>query len=174
MRKFKDDYIRKRSELLSEQLRIELFAFYFYMSCYQHCNNRKFALPNIANFFYKQYNEELTHAKGIIDFCNQMDIKLEYKDLKLTDKLNNIVTIFESALKYEEYATDHILKVYDAADSHKDFALTQFLDAYVQEQVQSEKEFSDYLTNAKRCPNGFELFNFDAEFKNLLKKNNKK
>lgn len=162
---------KKCGELLSEQLRIENFAFYFYFSAYQYCNRRDVATPKIAHFFYKQYNEELTHAKGIIDYCNQMGISLEFKELKLerTD-YKSLVEVFELSLKYEELATKHILKCYSEAEKNSDYAFTQFLDAYVQEQVQSEKEFSDYLVNVKRCKSGFELFNFNAEFKNLTKK----
>merc|ERR1711915_863751 len=148
----KDEKWKKRaSELLSEQLRIENFAFYFYFSAYQYCNTRAIATPAIAHFFYKQYNEELTHAKGIIDYCNMMDIPLEFKSIKLEGtKYKSLVEVFELSLKYEELATEHILKCYTEAEKNADYALTQFLDDYVQEQVQSEKEFSDFLVNAKR------------------------
>lgn len=165
------EWKKKCSELLSEQLRIENFAFYFYFSAYQYCNSRAVATPAIAHFFYLQYNEELTHAKGIVDYCNQMGIEIQFKELKLdrTD-YKSLVEVFELSMKYEEMATQHILKCYSEAEKHSDYALTQFLDAYVQEQVQSEKEFSDYLVNAKRCQKGFEIFNFNAEFKRLVKK----
>merc|ERR1711915_306043 len=168
----KDEKWKKRaSELLSEQLRIENFAFYFYFSAYQYCNSRSVATPAIAHFFYKQYNEELTHAKGIIDYCNQMGIPMQFKDIKL-DRTNykSLVEVFELSLKYEELATAYILKCYTEAEKSDDYAMTQFLDAYVQEQVQSEKEFSDFLVNAKRCTSPFEIFNFNAEFKRLAKK----
>lgn len=166
-----ENWRKKCSDLLSEQLRIENFAFYFYFSAYQYCNQRELAVPLIAHFFYKQYNEELTHAKGIVDYCNQMDIPLKFKDLKLeSTNYKSLVEVFEFSLKYEEMATKHIFKCYAEADKHKDYSLTQFLDAYVQEQVIAEKEFSDYLVNAKRCKSGFEIFNFNAEFKHLTKK----
>ncbi|ELA46521.1 hypothetical protein VCUG_02013 [Vavraia culicis subsp. floridensis] len=158
-------------ELLSEQLRIENFAFYFYQSAYQYCNNREIALPSIANFFYKQYNEELTHAKGIIDYMNQVGLRPNFKPLSLdrTD-YKSLVEVFELSLEYEEESYKHILKLYRAADKNHDYALCQFMDEYVAEQVKSIKEFSDYLQNAKRCAKGFEMFNFDAEFKSLTKK----
>ena len=164
-----DSWKNKCSELLSEQLRIENFAFYF--SAYQYCNRRDVAVPAIAHFFYLQYNEELTHAKGIMDFCNQQGIPIRFKDLVLeTTDYKSLTEVFELSLKYEEMDTKHILKCYGEADKHQDFAMTQFLDAYVEEQVQSEKEFSYYLVNARRCKSGFEIFNFNAEFKNLAKK----
>lgn len=166
-----EDWKKKSSDLLSEQLRIETFAFYFYFSAYQYCNRRELAVPTIAHFFYKQYNEELTHAKGIVDYCNQMGIPIKFKDIKLeSTNYKSLVEVFALSLKYEEMATRHILKCYADAEKHKDYSLTQFLDAYVQEQVQSEKEFSDLLINAKRCKSDFEIFNFNAEFKHLTKK----
>lgn len=171
----KNEWKHEKERLLSEQLRMENFAFYFYFSAYQYCNSRKVALPSIASFFYKQYNEELTHAKGIIDFANQagLDIKFEELSLERTNYKSH-VEVFELSLKYEELTFEHILKIYKAAEENHDYALTQFLDAYVDEQVKSVKEFSDYLVNAKRCTKGWEVFNFDAEFKNLTKKRNVK
>ncbi|ELQ76215.1 Ferritin [Trachipleistophora hominis] len=158
-------------ELLSEQLRIENFAFYFYQSAYQYCNSREMALPSIANFFYKQYNEELTHAKGIIDYMNQTGLRPKFKELSLErTNYKSLVEVFELSLKYEEESYKHILQTYKAADKHHDYALCQFMDDYVAEQVKSIKEFSDYLQNAKRCAEGFATFNLDAEFKSLTKK----
>ena len=160
------DWKKEVEELLSEQLRIEHFASYFYRSCYGYAMQRKVSLLNLACFFDGQAKEELDHANGIIDYMNAKEYKITYKEIEIpSTDYKSVVDVFEKSYLYERVATKHILKIYGRAEENNDFGLTQFLDPYVEEQIKAEKEFDDFLTNAKRCDSELGLFIFDQAFK---------
>ncbi|KAG0419199.1 Ferritin, middle subunit [Dictyocoela roeselum] len=155
----------KISDLLSEQLNIELSASKLYLMAYQFFSSRPVALLNVADFFYNEVYEELTHAKGIIEYMNSMGYKVNFKDTRVDVTFNNFTDVFEKALEFEKKAYDNVLEIYEYADGIKDFMTTQFLDPYLQEQVKSVKDYNDLLVNAKRCQDELGMFVFDKHFK---------
>lgn len=154
----------KIGDMLSKQIEIELMASRLYLMAYQFCNSRKIALANVANFFYDQFLEELTHAKGIIDYMNSLEYDVAFRKGLVDVKFNNLVDVFEQAYTYEVVSYEHIMEIYREAENIKDFSTTQFLDPYVAEQVKSVKDFSDLLVNVRRCNTEFGMFLFDKEF----------
>ena len=71
------------------------------------------------------------------------------------------MTVLKAGLKHEEYVTDLIHTIYDAAAKVKDFRTTQFLDWFVKEQGEEE-------TNANDMISKMELFGGDARALYLL------
>jgi ferritin len=75
---------------------------------------------------------------------------IDKPDVELTDSL----TALKAGLKHENYVTGLIHEIYDAAYSVKDFRTMQFLDWFVKEQGEEEK-------NAESLVKKFELYGGD-------------
>ncbi|KAF7696427.1 Ferritin heavy chain B [Cucumispora dikerogammari] len=164
------EYKEKLEKLLNDQLNIEMFATYFYMSCYQYCNQRGITLPFIGQFFQNQYYEEIKHAQGIVDYMNSLNYKIDFQKIEIPkEEYKNIEEVFQKSLEYETLAYKSILNLYCIAEENHDHSTTAFLDAYVKEQVKAEKEFDDFLTMAKLCEGDkFKYFMLDKRFKRIL------
>ena len=71
------------------------------------------------------------------------------------------MAVLEKGLQHERYVTDLIHTIYDAAYSVKDFRTMQFLDWFVKEQGEEEKNAEDLLKK-------MELFGGDPKSLYLL------
>ena len=73
-------------------------------------------------------------------------------DVEKTD----VMTILKAALKHEQYVTSLINNIYAAADEAKDYRTMQFLDWFVKEQGEEEKNADDMIKK-------YELYGSDAK-----------
>ena len=71
-------------------------------------------------------------------------------------ELTSAKVVLEEGLKHEQYVTSLIHNIYDAAYSVKDFRTMQFLDWFVKEQGEEEKNAEDLIRK-------FELFGHDSK-----------
>ncbi|KAK1348487.1 Dysferlin [Hamiltosporidium tvaerminnensis] len=157
------------TELLSQQLNLEYKAFYIYSACNAYFDRSDVALQGLSKYFKKMYKEELTHAKGIIEYMNKNDINIEFKNIQIDDlkiKFENldVVSIFEKCIEFEKAVQKNILEMYKYAEENDDYSLCVFLDPYVAEQVDSIKELKDHLKNAIRCKDNLGVYIFDQSF----------
>lgn len=104
----------------------------------------------IARWFYAKGNEEIEHAKGIIDFMfdtgkevsPQVQCKLE-KEIKPKD----LRDVFVKALEHEMMVTERLSKIQDKAEESSDRLTYNFLQAYLKEQVEEEKVLRDRISD---------------------------
>lgn len=146
---------KKIAKLLNEQVNKEFYSAYLYMDMagYFESNN----LAGFANWFMVQTQEERDHAMLFRQYLlnNGENVKLveiaspsqTYPDFR--DPL-------VKAFAHEQYVTDSIYTIYDAALKAKDFRTVQFLDWFVKEQGEEEKNADD---NIKK----FDLFGGDPK-----------
>ena len=80
-----------------------------------------------------------------------------------------LLTAFELALKMETNVYHSLLKLHEIAQTYGDAQMEDFIEGtFLDEQVKSMKEISDYITSIKRCTannNTLGEFIFDKEFK---------
>lgn len=162
------EYTSIVSSLLSDQLKNEYKAFYFYTFCAAWLDRRQIELPGLVKFYKKMAKEELEHADGIINYMNSRGLVIDFLGVEPYEAdFKNISDIIKASVEFEEEVLRHISRVYESAESTKDYSTTTFLDPYVQEQVNSIKELNGYFMNALRCEDtGHGLFIFDQSFKN--------
>ncbi|HHT77673.1 MAG TPA: ferritin [Clostridiaceae bacterium] len=141
--------------LLNEQVNKELYSAYLYLDManyYESCN-----LGGFANWFVIQAQEERDHAMLFRQYIlnngeNQVLMEIKAPDMTYADFKDPLVKAFE----HEQYVTASIHNIYDAALKVKDFRTVQFLDWFVKEQGEEEKNADD---NVKK----FELFGNDSK-----------
>ena len=142
-------------KLLNEQINKEFYSAYLYMDMANYYADQ--GLTGFENWFYVQMQEERDHALLFRQYIlnNAESVKLlsiaepdkEYKSYR--DPLT-------AALEHEQYVTASINTIYEAAMQHKDFRTMQFLDWFIKEQAEEEKNADD---NIKK----FDLFAGDPK-----------
>ena len=143
------------SKLLNEQVNKEFFSAYLYMDMANYYADQ--SLDGFENWFFVQMQEERDHAllfrKYLLNNGEQVTLteiagpEGGYKDFKEP---------LTQALEHEQFVTASINTIYEAAYRNKDFRTMQFLDWFIKEQGQEEKNAED---NIKK----FELFAGDPK-----------
>ncbi len=135
---------KKVVELLNQQINKEFYSSYLYLdfSNYYYDNG----LDGFGNWFKVQMQEENAHAMLFVQYLqnNGESVILEAID-KPAVQLTDAKTVLEETLKHEQYVTSLIHNLYDAAYSVKDFRTMQFLDWFVKEQGEEEKNADDLI-----------------------------
>lgn len=146
--------------LLNNQINKELYSAYLYL----HFSNYYTAegLDGFANWYKIQAQEERDHALLFMQYMqnNDLPVTLEAID-KPEEPLNTHMDALKAGLKHEEYVTELIHTIYAAAREKNDFRTTQFLDWFVMEQGEEEKNAGDLIRK-------MELFGGDAKGLYLL------
>lgn len=135
---------KKVVDLLNQQVNKEFYSAYLYLdfSNYYYDNG----LDGFGNWFKVQMQEENAHAMLFVQYLqnNGETVVLEAID-KPAIQLTDAKTVLEETLKHEQYVTSLIHDIYDAAYSVKDFRTMQFLDWFVKEQGEEEKNADDLI-----------------------------
>ncbi len=146
---------QKVAELLNDQINKELYSAYLYLDMANYYAEE--GLDGFRTWFTVQVQEERDHAMLFLQYLQNNGEKVT---LKAIDKPDKVFATYEDPLKesleHERYVTSLIHGIYEAAYSVKDFRTMQFLDWFVKEQGEEEKNAEDLLKK-------FELFGSDAK-----------
>ena len=134
--------------LLNEQLNYELYSSYFYLSIHAYYADQN--LSGFANWFMIQTQEERDHALLFLQYLLNNNAKAAFPDVKSpAHSFDSPEAPLAATLKHEQFVTSRIHNLYDAALAIKDFRTTQFLDWFVREQGEEEKNVEDVLKKYK-------------------------
>jgi len=144
----------KVKELLNDQINKELYSAYLYLDISNHYDDLN--LDGFANWYMIQAQEERDHAMLIYQYLHNNDVKVELGAIAKPDKkLEGKSQPLDVTLEHEQYVTSLINAIYEAAFNVKDFRTMQFLDWFVKEQCEEEKNSRDMIAK-------MELFGDDA------------
>ena len=132
-------------KLLKEQIHYEYESAYLYEARAQYALN--LGLKGTSNWFKKQADEERVHADKVLDHLRSAgitDISLPQLN-KIPVKFESISQAFKSALKREEHLSDHIKKIYSAAQKVNNIYTIQLMNWFIKEQIEEETMFSDTI-----------------------------
>ena len=132
------------AKALNKQIKEEMYSAYLYMAMSADAGDK--GLQGVATWFMTQYHEEMFHAMRIYEFLQDRGVKV--KLLQIAEPpadFKNVKEMFEGALEHEEYITGCINDLVEQARSEKDYASENFLQWYVEEQVEEEKNVHDIL-----------------------------
>ncbi|ABR31053.1 ferritin [Thermosipho melanesiensis] len=153
----------KMIEALNNQVNEEFYSAYLYLSMAAHFEN--IGLKGFANWMRIQAMEEKDHAMKIFDYLARQGAKIKLFGIKEPpSEFGSIKEIFEEVLKHEQYITSKINELVDLAESLKDRPTFNFLQWYVDEQVEEEENANDILSQLKLIgDNKNALFMLDKE-----------
>ncbi|MBR6444766.1 MAG: ferritin [Firmicutes bacterium] len=146
---------KKVVKLLNEQVNAEFYSAYLYLDFANYYADE--GLDGFQNWYNIQAQEERDHALLFIQYLqnNGESVTLEAID-KPDKKLTKLDTPLKEAFKHEQLVTSLIHTIYEAAVKVKDYRTMQFLDWFVKEQGEEEKNADDMVKK-------FELFGSDPK-----------
>ena len=143
------------AELLNEQINKEFYSAYLYLDFSNYFEEE--GLDGFANWYKVQAQEERDHAMLFLQYLQNNSAKVTLEAIPRPDKeLADRLQVLRYGLEHEQYVTSLIHTLYDAAYTVKDFRTMQFLDWFVKEQGEEEKNSEDLIKK-------MELFGTDAK-----------
>ena len=150
----------KLVSLINNQINMEWYSAYIYLDMYSYYTNQN--LNGFGIWFNVQTQEERDHAMLFTKYLLNSGGKVISQDVKAPDfAYKNFREPAVAAFEHEQKVTASINNIYSAAFELKDFRTMQFLDWFVKEQGEEEKNTEDIIKK-------YDLFGTDAKGLYLL------
>ncbi len=139
---------KKMEEALNAQINAELFSAYLYLSMAAYFDSLN--LTGFSNWMKVQEQEEKFHAQKIFDYISERGgrVVLEAIDKPAAD-WNSALHAFEESFKHEQYISKRINDLVELSRSENDHATYNFLQWYVEEQVEEESSVDNVVQKLK-------------------------
>lgn len=123
------------AEKLNVQVREEFFSYWTYLAMSYRLSNLGFR--GFAKWYEAQAAEEMVHAIKIANYLVEVgaEVKLGQLDVPKSD-YKTVKEVVQKGLDHEKYITDCINRLVDAANKENDYATSNFLAWFVDEQVE--------------------------------------
>ncbi len=146
---------QKVAALLNEQVNKELYSAYLYLDIANYYIDLD--LDGFGNWYSVQAQEERDHALLFIQYLQNNGVRVTLNAIAKPDQeFHTPLDPLNVAAEHERYVTSLIHTIYDAAHTVKDYRTMQFLDWFVQEQGEEEK-------NADSLVKKYQLFGSDPK-----------
>jgi len=129
---------------LNDQFNFELLSGYYYLAMAAHCESEN--MRGMSHFLVKQAHEEYEHAMKFYAFINDMDGKVKAQAMpEPKNDYSSFLEIFETALHHEKVVTQRIYDLLDMAKEENNHATINFLQWFVEEQLEEENSMKDII-----------------------------
>ena len=151
-------------KLINEQVNKELYSAYLYLDFSIFYEQQ--GLDGFANWYMVQAQEERDHALLFLQYLQQNGEKVILEAVAKPDKeMKTLMDPLQFGLEHEQYVTSLIHDIYAAAYEVKDFRSMQFLDWFVKEQLEEEKNADDMIKKMELFGNDSKgLYSLDSEY----------
>lgn len=124
-------------KLLNGQVKFEADASMQYLAMASWADENGY--NGIADFFYKQSEEERLHMTKLVKFINERSGKVVIPQLdKPRNDYSSINELFEAFLKSEMFVTQQVNHIIHKCLEYKDYNVHNFMQWYVTEQLEEE------------------------------------
>jgi ferritin len=142
------DLSKKMLDALNAQIKEEYYSSYLYLSMAAYAQSIN--LPGMAHWMRKQSGEELGHAMKFIDYIEDRGGRVVLQAIdQPAAEFGGPTDVFEKTLAHEQHITGRIGMLYGMASDEKDYATAVFLQWFVNEQVEEEKNATEILNHFK-------------------------
>lgn len=146
--------------LLKDQINQELFSAYFYLAIAGFYQGQ--SLDGFSHWFETQAREEQNHALKILKYLQDNRISVEFSPIAApVVSFKNNREPLAATLRHEQHITGLIHDIYREARDADDFRTCQFMEWFIAEQGEEEKNTGDLVAK-------FDLFGEDARSLYLL------
>jgi ferritin len=129
---------KKIATLMNEQINKEFYSAYLYLDFANYFENE--GLVGFAHWYEVQAQEERDHAFMIRRYLIDNGHPVTFEAVAKPD-----IEPLKAGLEHEIYVTSLITNIYSVAFEAKDFKTMQFLDWFVKEQGEEEKNADDLI-----------------------------
>lgn len=134
---------------LNEQVGREFAAAHQYVAIGAHYEDQTF--PRLAHFFYAQAEEERGHAMKMVKYMLDTNCPVNLGTINApASQFDNHIDPIKLALEQERKVTVHISELFEIARETKDYQSEQFIEWFLDEQVEEESTMQDLLAVAER------------------------
>jgi ferritin len=138
-------------KLIQDQIKNEWYSAYLYLSMAAYFETIN--LDGFAAWMYKQAGEEQAHGKKMFDFLIDLGIKVTLQAIPQPPAtFSSPQDVFEKTLEHEKKVTALINGIADQADKVNDHPTKIFIQWFISEQVEEEKNASKILDVLKKIP----------------------
>ncbi len=151
---------KKVIQLLNEQVNKEFYSAYLYLELSNYFADK--GLDGFSNWYEIQAQEERDHAMLFYKYLHENNEKVVLEQIARPEAdIREMMDALKISLEHERFVTASIHNIYYEASQARDFRTVQFLDWFVKEQGEEEKNASDLITK-------MELFGGDPKSLYLL------
>ncbi|MCI8477274.1 MAG: ferritin [Oscillospiraceae bacterium] len=134
----------KVAQLINTQINKEFYSAYLYLGFSTWFSDQ--GLEGFANWYQIQAQEERDHAMLFLEYLQNNGGRPVLEAIDRPDQdFSGAREVLAAGEKHEHYVTGLINTIYAAAAEQKDFRTMQFLDWFVKEQGEEEKNAGDLL-----------------------------
>lgn len=145
----------KIAGMINDQINKELYSAYLYLDFANYYADE--GLDGFAHWYEVQAQEERDHALMLRRYLIDNGIRVKFAAVDKPDKkFKEHIDPLNAGYEHEQYVTSLIGAIYHEAFAAKDFKTMQFLDWFVKEQGEEEKNADDLVKKMK-------LFGSDAK-----------
>ncbi len=153
---------KKIEKALNDQMNFEAYSGYIYLAMAAWAESQN--MGGFANWLRVQFLEEtMIHAKKFHDFIiDRGGVAVFDAVPKPQAEYASMLEVFQAAYKHETVVTDRIYKLVELAEKEGDRATFQFLQWFIEEQVEEEKQTDDIVQQLKmieKSVNGLFMLN---------------
>ncbi len=139
---------KKLEKAFNDQIKNELYSAYLYLSMAAFCEYKN--LRGAAHWFKKQYNEEISHGMKMFEFLNDRGARVILQGISAPEsEFASLLQAFEETLKHEKKVTSLIENLVDLSRKVDDKAAEIFLQWFITEQVEEEKNAAEIIAQLK-------------------------
>ena len=132
-------------ELINDQINKELYSAYLYLAIADYYADA--GLDGYANFYKIQAEEERDHALIFRKYLLENDKVPELKAIDAPNKtFSDFMEPLQAAYEHEQYVTGLINNIYKVASEANDYRACQFLQWFIDEQMEEEDTARDMIT----------------------------
>lgn len=148
---------------INEQIKREEFSSRLYLSMAIWCEANGF--PGAAAFLYRQSDEERMHQLKFVHYVNDRGGVAALMALdQPVAKFDSLLDVFQQVMKHEEYITASINDLYEVTLQEKDYTTGNFLQWYINEQIEEESTMKTILDKISLVGNDKAgMFHIDKE-----------
>lgn len=148
---------------INEQINAELWSAYLYLSMSLDAEAK--GLKGVANWFYIQWLEEQDHARILMNYLNSRDAKVTLKPIEsVATEWSSILEMFTQTLRHEKVVTSMINNLATIAADDQDFASSNMLVWFINEQVEEEETAREKIFAVESVEgNKYGMYQLDKE-----------
>ena len=139
---------KRLHDALNAQINAELWSAYLYLSMSMDAEAK--GLKGVANWFYVQFQEEQDHARIFMNYILSRDAEVKLLPIEeVRTAWTSPLEMFQDTLVHEKEVTAMINNLAAIAAEDKDYASSNMLVWFVDEQVEEEQNAQDIIDSLK-------------------------
>ena len=150
-------------EALNAQINAEMWSAYLYLSMSMDAEAK--GLKGVANWFYVQFQEEQDHARILMNYILSRDAEVRLQPIaEVRTSWDSPLEMFRDTLEHEQKVTAMINNLAAIAAGDKDYASSNMLVWFIDEQVEEEESAREMIGACEAVEgNKFGLYMLDKE-----------